>query len=73
MNLFHWMTLLFIALKLTGHIDWHWLWVLSPVIALFIIALLVQGYNALVVWSMTPVERELRKLAQSMRNRDRNI
>lgn len=25
------MTLLFIALKLTGHIDWSWWWVLSPI------------------------------------------
>jgi hypothetical protein len=24
------LTLLFIALKLTGHIDWSWWWVLSP-------------------------------------------
>lgn len=25
------LTLLFIALKLTGHITWSWLWVLSPI------------------------------------------
>ena len=25
------LTLLFIALKLTGHIDWNWIWVLSPI------------------------------------------
>ena len=24
------LTILFIGLKLTGHIDWDWLWVLSP-------------------------------------------
>jgi hypothetical protein len=24
------LTILFIALKLTGHITWSWLWVLSP-------------------------------------------
>ena len=24
------LTLVFIALKLTGHINWSWLWVLSP-------------------------------------------
>lgn len=24
------LTLLFIGLKLTGHIDWSWLWVLAP-------------------------------------------
>lgn len=25
------LTILFIALKLTDHIDWSWLWVLSPI------------------------------------------
>lgn len=25
------LTILFIGLKLTGHIDWSWWWVLSPV------------------------------------------
>ena len=25
------LTLLFIALKLTGRIDWNWIWVLSPI------------------------------------------
>lgn len=25
------LTLLFIALKLTGRIDWSWIWVLSPI------------------------------------------
>ncbi|MFW5902398.1 MAG: hypothetical protein ACOCTT_00750 [archaeon] len=26
------LTLLFIALKLTGNIDWSWFWVLSPIL-----------------------------------------
>lgn len=26
-----WLTLLFIGLKLTGYIDWSWLWVGSPI------------------------------------------
>ena len=25
------LTLLFIVLKLTGQIDWNWIWVLSPI------------------------------------------
>lgn len=24
------LTILFVALKLTGHVDWSWIWVLSP-------------------------------------------
>ena len=40
--------LLFIGLKLTGHIDWSWIWVLSPfwIRALFrltVIALILTG------------------------------
>lgn len=30
-NAFTLLTLLFVALKLTGHIGWSWWWVLSPV------------------------------------------
>jgi hypothetical protein len=30
MGFFGWLTLLFIGLKLTGYIEWSWLWVLSP-------------------------------------------
>jgi hypothetical protein len=33
-----WLTILFIALKLTGQITWPWVWVLSP---LWISALIV--------------------------------
>jgi len=25
------LTIVFITLKLTGHIDWSWLWVLAPI------------------------------------------
>jgi hypothetical protein len=46
------LALLFIALKLTGHIHWPWLWVLSPiwiptafVLVVASIALAVDYYN----------------------------
>lgn len=35
------LTLLFIGLKLTGHITWSWLWVLSPMWITFVFALCV--------------------------------
>lgn len=42
------LTILFIALKLTGHITWSWLWVLSPlwiglalVVAIMVIVFIV--------------------------------
>ena len=44
------LTLLFIGLKLTGHISWKWLWVLSPMwITLsiaFVLALLIVAVDA---------------------------
>lgn len=39
------LTLLFVALRLTGHISWSWWWVLSPFIsAIAIDYLLLQSY-----------------------------
>jgi uncharacterized protein (DUF983 family) len=48
------LTVLFIGLKLTGHITWSWVWVLSPlwisaligltVLAIVFIILLLQGF-----------------------------
>ena len=38
------LTLLFIALKLTGVINWGWLWVLSPIWISLIISI------AIIVW-----------------------
>lgn len=38
------LAIVFIALKLTGHIDWPWLWVLSPLwIGLAIVAVVFLG------------------------------
>jgi hypothetical protein len=39
--MFYLLTLLFIGLKLSGHIDWSWFWVLSPTLIpliLFLVA-----------------------------------
>ncbi len=38
------LTILFIGLKLTGHIQWSWLWVLSPVwiMAIVVVVLLLM-------------------------------
>ena len=35
------LTVLFVGLKLTGHIDWTWLWVLSPLWISFLLFLVV--------------------------------
>ena len=43
------LALLFIALKLLGHIEWSWLWVLAPVwIPLALVG--IVGLVVLVVW-----------------------
>jgi len=40
-----WLTILFIALKLTGQITWSWVWVLSPIwisaLIVFVLAIAV--------------------------------
>jgi hypothetical protein len=35
------LTILFIGLKLTGHITWSWLWVLSPIWISILVALAI--------------------------------
>lgn len=35
------LTILFIALKLTGFIDWSWLWILSPIWILVAVVVLI--------------------------------
>lgn len=43
------LTILFIALKLTGYIDWSWFWVLSPLIASIALALIFFGFLAYIM------------------------
>ena len=39
----HWLTLLFIGLKLTRQISWPWIWVVSPVWIIFITGLAITA------------------------------
>ena len=43
------LTLLFVALKLSGHIDWSWWWVLSPV--WIVLAFVAVGFLAAFLWA----------------------
>ena len=43
------LTLLFIGLKLTGHIAWSWIWVLAPLWIPISIALLILSVVVLLV------------------------
>lgn len=47
MNFLSWLCLLFIALKLTGHIDWNWIFVLLPGV-LALAGGFIPGVNKLV-------------------------
>lgn len=44
------LALLFIGLKLTGHIAWSWWWVLAPIWIPVAIALLITLAFVVVVW-----------------------
>lgn len=41
MGLLGWVFLLFLALKLTGYIDWSWWWVTAPLWGGFTVAMLI--------------------------------
>ena len=47
------LTLLFIALKLTGFIDWSWWWVLSPI---WIMGGIAIGL-AVIVWALVSLAK----------------
>lgn len=60
--------LLFLALKLTGYIDWSWWWVTAPIwlpAAVFLVAALLFGVIGLVVRMLeTPQEKAARMLRE---------
>lgn len=47
------LTILFVALKLTGVIAWPWVWVLAPLWISFLIWLVVVGAVLWGLWRMT--------------------
>ena len=55
MGLLEVLTLIFVALKLTGHIDWSWFWVLSPLI--FAILFYIVFFFGLVSWSSSKTRK----------------
>ena len=46
------LTILFIALKLTGYIDWSWWWVLSPIWISALVILSILGVILIVALTM---------------------
>lgn len=46
------LTILFVALKLTGYITWSWLWVLSPIWISFVLVMAILIFAVAVsVWT----------------------
>lgn len=45
------LALLFIALKLTGHIDWSWWWVLAPIWLAAIPVVFFGGWFLFIAWA----------------------
>jgi predicted tellurium resistance membrane protein TerC len=43
------LTVLFIGLKLTGHITWSWWWVLSPLWISFLLAIAILGFVVIIL------------------------
>jgi len=43
------LTVLFIGLKLTGYINWPWLWILSPMWISALLAIVILGIAAIIL------------------------
>ncbi len=44
------LTVLFVGLKLTGHIDWSWWWVLSPTWITLAIIIVLFAIAGVIMW-----------------------
>lgn len=57
-NLMHLLAVLFVGLKLTNHITWSWIWVLSPLWLPISVSLFLLLLIALIVWGLVPSKKE---------------
>lgn len=55
------LTLIFITLKLTGYINWSWIWVLSPIWIYISFILLITVFVALVVFILATRQPKVKK------------
>lgn len=71
------LTILFIGLKLTGHITWSWIWVLSPlwigfIFIILFLSLLLGGVGILaVIFAWIERKRSSRKTSRFWEKVDR--
>lgn len=69
------LAIVFIVLKLTGHIDWSWWWVLSPLLAplgLFLIVLGALYLFAIIKVSFFSMPKQKEQMKQIMEEQKRN-
>ena len=52
------LTLLFVALRLTGCIQWHWFWVVSPLLIQMALGLFLVAAAALVLGVIAALEKK---------------
>lgn len=64
----HLFTLLFVALKLTGLIEWSWWWVLAPSWGVFAIGLLGLAMQGAAWLLMNEQERARHRAIKALRN-----
>lgn len=48
------LSILFVALKMNGVLDWGWFWVLSPIWGLFLLVALLIVVTIITVWLWDP-------------------
>lgn len=62
--------LVFLVLKLTGHIDWSWWWVTAPLwgpVGIFLVIFVVIGVSASIVVLITDWLRRRRRRRRALR------
>ena len=55
------LTVLFIGLKLTGHIEWSWWWVFAPLWGPLAVLCAIVGVVVVAVASVTAIEKRRKK------------
>jgi len=60
------LAILFIALKLTGHIDWSWVWVLAPLWMPLAVGLSILSLVLIARGLETTEQRKIRKAQEAL-------
>lgn len=64
------LTVLFIGLKLTDHIDWSWWLVLAPIIYMAVMTFIRIVIESFIEVNMSPFERNLYRIQRGRKPKD---